>query len=298
MIQVDAVAVGEPQVAALLDALTSELAVEGYTAEQTFGYTAEQLQTANVYMVGACVDGELVGVGGLEVQEDGIGELKRFFVTPEHRGTGVADAVLEALIDYARAHEIGVLRLETGDKQYAAMAFYRRHGFVQIPRFGPYVASGTSVCMQRLVRPKAMADDQSGDVLSDDQRAIAQRLIDEINEFNLKATGIAKLHELLITETDDDGELLAGVYGWCWGGTCWIEALWVREDMRRSGAGSRLLAAAEADARHHGCAQVALDTHTFQAPLFYKRHGFEVVGELTDYPKGHSSLLLRKPLAS
>jgi putative acetyltransferase len=157
MIQVDAVAVGEPQVAALLDALTSELAVEGYTAEQTFGYTAEQLQTANVYMVGAHVDGQLAGVGGLELQGDGLGELKRFFVRPEHRGTGIADALLEALLDYARAHELELVRLETGDKQRAAMAFYRRHSFVEIPRFGPYVASQTSVCMQRLVRPPSAA---------------------------------------------------------------------------------------------------------------------------------------------
>ncbi len=143
---------------------------------------------------------------------------------------------------------------------------------------------------------RAMANDQSGDVFSDDERATAQRLIDEINEFNLKATGIAEFHEMLIAETDDDGELMAGVYGWCWGGTCWIEALWVREDMRRGGVGSRLLAAAEKEARRQGCAQIALDTHTFQAPSFYERHGFDVVGELTDYPRGHSNLLLRKQL--
>ena len=141
-----------------------------------------------------------------------------------------------------------------------------------------------------------MVHEQSGDVLSDDERAIAHRLINEINEFNLKATGIAEFHEMLMVETDGDGELFAGVYGWSWGGTCWIEALWVREDMRHRGVGSRQLAAAEKHARHHGCAQLGLATHTFQAPSFYERHGFEVVGELIDYPKGHSRLLLRKQL--
>jgi putative acetyltransferase len=139
----------DPQVAALLDALTSELALAGYTVEQTFGYTAEQLQRANVFLAGAAVDGQLVGVGGLELQADGVGELKRFFVMPEHRGTGVADAVLDALLAYAEGHELDVVRLETGDKQRAAIAFYRRRGFVEIPRFGPYRSSETSVCMQR-----------------------------------------------------------------------------------------------------------------------------------------------------
>ena len=141
-----------------------------------------------------------------------------------------------------------------------------------------------------------MTNDHSSHVLSDDERAIAQRLIDEIGEFNLKATGIAEFHEMLAVETDGDGELRAGLYGWSWGGTCWIEALWVREDTRRRGVGSRLLAAAEKHARRHGCTQLALDTHTFQARSFYERHGFEIVGELPDYPKGHSKLLLRMQL--
>lgn len=141
-----------------------------------------------------------------------------------------------------------------------------------------------------------MNERPSIDVLSDAERAVAQRLLDEIGRSNLETTGIAEFHQLLRVEYDEEGELLAGVHGWSWGGTCWIAALWVRKDARRRGVGSRLLAAAEEEARRHDCEQLALDTHTFQATAFYDRHGFEVVGVLSDYPKGHSKLLLRKRL--
>jgi putative acetyltransferase len=70
---------------------------------------------------------------------------------PEHRGTGVADAVLRSLLVYAARRGAHTLRLETGDRQSAARAFYRRRGFVEVPRFPPYEASETSVCMQRTV---------------------------------------------------------------------------------------------------------------------------------------------------
>jgi putative acetyltransferase len=140
-----------PGVAALVEALTIELAEGGYSEDETFGYSLEQLEASGVHLVGASVAGELVGIGGVELQADGFAELKRFYVDPAYRGQGVADSVIEALVQHARTAGATTVRLETGDQQHAAMRFYARHGFAVVDRFGPYVDSATSVCMARML---------------------------------------------------------------------------------------------------------------------------------------------------
>jgi GNAT superfamily N-acetyltransferase len=126
--------------------------------------------------------------------------------------------------------------------------------------------------------------------------AIVARLADEITAFNFATTGIHDGREFGAAIHDDEGGLAAGVHGWTWGGTCWIERLWVSASHRRQGLGSRLLAAVQSEARDRGCTQLALTTHTFQAPDFYRRHGFEIVGEVPQYPAGHAYFLMRRQL--
>ena len=148
-VQVAPVRATDPEVRALIDALTAELAGSGYTPEEMFGYSVERLVQAGVHLVGARVAGALTGIAGVEVEGDGFAELKRFYVDPAHRGTGVADALIVALSAYASERGVRALRLETGDRQHAALRFYARHGFRAVPRFGPYVNSATSICLQR-----------------------------------------------------------------------------------------------------------------------------------------------------
>jgi GNAT superfamily N-acetyltransferase len=87
-------------------------------------------------------------------------------------------------------------------------------------------------------------------------------LDDQINEFNFAATGYTDGALLASFVRDEQGAIVAGVYGWTWGGCCEIRYLWVHELRRGQGYGSRLLEAAEHEAKRRGCAQVVLDTHS------------------------------------
>ena len=121
-------------------------------------------------------------------------------------------------------------------------------------------------------------------------------LDDRIYEFNVAATGISDGRLLAIPVKDSAGNLVAGLSGHTWGGTCEIRLLWIAEAERGRGLGTRLLETAEAEARSRGCDQIVLSTHSFQAPGFYAKLGFVEVGRVHDYPRGHDSILLRKRL--
>jgi len=124
-----------------------------------------------------------------------------------------------------------------------------------------------------------------------------QFLDDRIYEFNASTTGIDDGTLLTILVRDAAGAIVAGLHGWTWGDCCEIKTLWVAADRRRQGLGSRLLTAAESEARRRGARQIVLSSHSFQAPAFYLRHGYETLFVIEGYPSPHAQHYLRKRLA-
>ena len=133
-------------------------------------------------------------------------------------------------------------------------------------------------------------------VVSNAGDGLRERLNEEINACNVAATGLADGAVLSIAVRDDDGALRAGLFGWTWGGCGYIEVLCVRADQRGCGLGTQLLAAAEREIQRRGCGQVALSTHSFQAPAFYARSGYQECGRTPAYPRGHDQVHLVKRL--
>ena len=86
------------------------------------------------------------------------------------------------------------------------------------------------------------------------------------------------------THEDETGQKLAGLTGETFGNWLCIQYLFVSEQLRGQRIGSKLLEAAEAEARKRGCKYAFVDTFSFQAPTFYKNHGYMEVFTLEEYP--------------
>ena len=119
---------------------------------------------------------------------------------------------------------------------------------------------------------------------ADSDPDLDSRLSDELDVYNVAASGVGDQREMTVKVEDGAGRLLAGLSGWTWGTCAGIGMVWVREDSRRSGWGARLLDAAEQIARERGCRQIIVSSFTFQAPSFYERHGYVEFGRTENLP--------------
>ncbi|TAJ20166.1 MAG: GNAT family N-acetyltransferase [Dehalococcoidia bacterium] len=80
---------------------------------------------------------------------DDAGEVKRMFVIPEARGRRIGERILDRLEAEVRALGLPRMLLETGERQVEAVTLYQRVGFTRIERFGQYVDSPLSLCMEK-----------------------------------------------------------------------------------------------------------------------------------------------------
>ena len=93
---------------------------------------------------------------------------------------------------------------------------------------------------------------------------------------------------------DNDRRIAGGLIGELHWGWLRIEILAVAAELRGVGWGRQLVEEAERLAVVAGCRQAWVDTFSFQSPEFYKRLGYQVFGELPDYPPGQIRYFLVK----
>ncbi len=116
-----------------------------YPSESRHGFSVQKLIADAVAFSVIGDERTPAGCGGIKLFGTEYGEIKRMWVRPHFRGLGLGKLMLDHLADYANRRGVGILRLETGIHQHAAIRLYEREGFKRIPPFGSYRVD-LSVC--------------------------------------------------------------------------------------------------------------------------------------------------------
>jgi putative acetyltransferase len=144
----------QPDVVALLDA-SDQYHAALYPSESNHLVGIEGLMTPKSrFLVARGSDGQALGCGAILLRGDAgteTAELKRMWVDPAARGSGLGRRLLDALQAAAIQEGATVIRLETGISQPEAIGLYRAAGFSECGPFGNYVADPLSIFMEKAV---------------------------------------------------------------------------------------------------------------------------------------------------
>ena len=95
------------------------------------------------------VDEKPVGCGAIKPFDFETMEIKRMYVSPKKRGTGVAQKILHELEVWAKEMKYKKCILETGKRQIEAVKFYYKCEYALIPNYGQYIGMENSVCFKK-----------------------------------------------------------------------------------------------------------------------------------------------------
>ena len=126
---------------AILAALTPE--------DANYSMSAEEMAGPETTVFVARVYGKAAACGALHRHEGGVGELKRFYSRPSHRGQGLAKQILDHILSRAAEEGFDRLVLETGHNYDAARRLYETAGFEECGPVLGYPDSPYSVFYSR-----------------------------------------------------------------------------------------------------------------------------------------------------
>jgi GNAT superfamily N-acetyltransferase len=125
-------------------------------------------------------------------------------------------------------------------------------------------------------------------ITTEDDRAseVAADLRTRLKHFNERHAGPMNRRDIAATFRNDGGQIIAGLAAEVFWNSLYVNLLWVDEEYRRQGYGARLLRHAERLAVEASCDFVYLSTFEFQAPGFYTKQGYSMIGDLPGVPRG------------
>jgi GNAT superfamily N-acetyltransferase len=124
-----------------------------------------------------------------------------------------------------------------------------------------------------------------------------QFVVNGVDNHNIARTGHSAYYPVQYYLRGKDDEVLGGVLGQLWGEWLHINIVWVAQPARGKSYASRMVTVAEEYARMRGARGAYLETFSFQARPLYEKLGYTLVGEIKDFPPGHSHYFLKKEFA-
>lgn len=141
---------GNPDFIALVKLLDAELAIRDGDDHAFYDQFNKIDMIKNAVVV--YENDRAIACGALKAFQPGAMEIKRMYTLPDHRGKGVASAILAELEHWAADLSYEKCVLETGINQPEAIALYKKSGYRQIPNYGQYTGVETSLCFEKRVR--------------------------------------------------------------------------------------------------------------------------------------------------
>ena len=120
--------------------------------------------------------------------------------------------------------------------------------------------------------------------LENEESQKEQEIGNLIRAYNRSKREEAESVPLNLYVEDEKGYLLAGLVAETFGNWLEIEYLFVKEELRGQGIGSKLLQQAESEAKNRNCCFAFVNTYQFQAPDFYQKYGYKEVFAFKNYP--------------
>ncbi len=130
-------------------AIGTDLEYQGFTSELA-ALPAPYMPPDGALLI-AHVDADVAGCVGLRSIDTHTGEMKRLYVRPAYRSSGLGKRLVCAVIEAARHAGYCELRLDTLSRMVSAQALYQRMGFVEIPPYNNAYLPGTCFYALKLV---------------------------------------------------------------------------------------------------------------------------------------------------
>jgi GNAT superfamily N-acetyltransferase len=218
--------------------------------------------------------------------------INGFLIDAKEQGKGYGRAAILQMITWIQSQfpQCEEIRLTVHKDNRIAKTLYSNLGFAETGNwFGDEEVLKLDVLSNQEVKRRER-DEMSQINIHRSSSEEAQSVRTNLIKFNAQfiAEDLQQNYEEINLHIKDENDEIAGGINsvFCWN---WIEVdiLWVDDRFRGRGYGSRLLQEIERIAREKQCTFIKLNTFSFQAPEFYRKHGFQEITRIDDAPRDH-----------